>query len=144
MVESKLDLTELDRLNLEMLKMANETCPEETKKFIRKQGAVLKKEMRAQYKEKTKKKTGNLLKGMHESAPYQYEGSYQVRVSNNAPHAHLIEYGHKMLGHDKKETKRDEVKGLYPAQAAGEGFAREYMENVDDFIDELLEKGFSL
>lgn len=142
MVEAAFDLTELDRLNLQMMKMANEVCPRETKNFINRQGTQLKKEFTAQYKEKTKKKTGNLLKGVNKSSPYQYEGSYQIRVRNSAHHAHLVEYPHEVYRAGKDTGKKSE--GRYVAQSAGEGFTGKYLENADQFVDELLEKGFGL
>ena len=95
MAEATFNSKDLEELAQNMYRTAEKLYPKEVKRFLQKEGnkgaGILRKKTRAA----TKKKTGNLIRGIKRGSVYQYKGSYQVRVKNNAPHAHLIEYGHK-------------------------------------------------
>ena len=93
MAEATFNSKDLEELAQNMYRTAEKLYPKEVKRFLQKEGnkgaGILRKKTRAA----TKKKTGNLIRGIKRGSVYQYKGSYQVRVKNNAPHAHLIEYG---------------------------------------------------
>lgn len=145
-VEAGFDLGELEELNSKFLNLAEDEFPKEAKKFIRRQGSKCETMLRNAYKTKVKKKTGNLIAGVGRGAPYLYTGSYQIRVYNNAPHAHLIEHGHIMCGKDGKPIvnklgQEIWVDGKYVAAHTVEEYKRIYPEEVDKFVDQMLEKG---
>lgn len=146
MIEAGFDLTELDQFNKDMLELADKTMPNETKKFIRRQGAKLERNLKNAYKTRVGKKTGNLQKGVGRGAPTQYEGDWQIRVWNAAPHAHLIEHGHVMKDHKgnpirNKFGEEVWVEGKYVTAFTVNDFKRTYPDAVDEFIDLVLEKG---
>lgn len=145
-VEAGFDLRELEELNAQLLKLADEQFPKETKKFIRRQGARLERQLRNAYKTKVKKKTGNLQKGVERGMPTLYEGDWQIRVRNVAPHAHLIEHGHVMKDKNKNPIKNSFgqeiwVEGKYVAAFTVNDFKKEYPQAVDEFVDQMLEAG---
>lgn len=115
--------------------------PKEADKLLKKAGNKAANRMRKAYRKKTKKRTGNLLKGVKRGKPYTYaKDERQVRVSNKAKHAHLIEYGHNQTGHlpDKKDTG-EFIKGRYIVKEEQNAINQEFYEALDGFLDDFLE-----
>lgn len=143
MASVELDFSELSEFNASMLKMVEKDMPNEAKKLMQRAGNALRRDMRTAYKQKTKRKTGNLLRGLSRGRAYIYQGTeYQVRVKNTAPHAHLIEYGHKAIGHaPRKRFNGKYVKGRHIAGKAAKNFNSKFADMADKFVDDLLERG---
>ena len=145
-VEAGFDLGKLEELNEKLLGLAEDQFPQEAKKFVRRQGTKCETMLKNAYKSKVKKKTGNLLAGVGRGNPHQYGDSYQIRVYNRAPHAHLIEHGHVMSdkkGNPIRNAMGQEVwvDGKYIAANTVNAYKAVYPEEVDKFVDEMLEKG---
>ena len=138
-VESGFDLRELDALNAQFLDLAQKQYPKEAKKFLRDEANVARKKLRANTKAATKKKTGNLLRGSDRGPVKKYQGDFQIRVYNNAPHAHLIEHGH-VLWVNGKETEKF-VPGKHVAAKTVTEMKETFPADADRFVDELLDKG---
>lgn len=137
------DFSELSEFEEELLSLAQEfKNGREAKKFLRKSGTKLKNKTLKLAKARVKKKTGNLFKGIARGKPYKYEvdGSYAVRVYAGKPayHAHLLEYGHRMVTKDGKEVGF--VKGKHFFEDAAEEYKPEYYNEVEDWIDDMLDK----
>ena len=97
------------------------------RRFLQKEGAKLRSKTKAQAR-KLGKKTGNYLKSIK-----------RVRVYSYAPHAHLIEEGHRMVTHDGREVGF--VKGHHVFEVAAKGFESEFYTDLDDFLSgEVVEK----
>ena len=146
MSTSGFDASDLSDLENQLLRLAAKQYPKEAKSFLRNQGNKAKTRLRNRTKSVTKKKTGNLLRGIDKSAPKLYEGSFQIRVYNKAPHAHLIEHGHVMtdkFGNPILNAMGQEmwVKGRFPAAQTTNELKAIWPGEVEQFIDELLEKG---
>lgn len=143
MAYAVLDYKELSEFNQSMIKSLKEH-PREAKFFINKMGIEFRKVLRKQYRRDTKRKTGNLLKGIKKGKGFFYKpySAYSVRVFNVAPHAHLIELGHRMLTKDKKTTKKGKVSGRFVMDKAESQFKDVFEQNCEKYIDKLLEKGF--
>ena len=89
----------------------------------------------------TKKKTGNLLAGIDKGKPYEYQpGDHQVRVYNKAPHAWLVEHGHRIVIGKTDTGKRAE--GRHPMGQAATGFAGWFEGRADDFVDRWITRQF--
>lgn len=143
----ELDFSELTKFQKDTLSGVQKRFPGEAKRFIRDAGNIYRRKLRTAYKDETKKKTGNLLRGIDRGKPYVYNGNeYQIRVYNKAPHAHLIEHGHKLWRHlpnEKKAVKTDKwVKGRNIAGKAANNFSKEFTKLAQDFVDETIERGF--
>lgn len=149
------DIHELEDFTKELLTLANETMPKESRKFLNKEGMALKKETKSVAQQKVKKKTGNYLKGIRKGKVYKWQGktlAVRVFAKNDrnaidkktgkriAPHAHLIEYGHRQVVNGKEVGF---VKGRYVYESAYKQFQNQYFSDCDKFIDELLEKGLT-
>lgn len=161
----EVNFSELDVFNMECARMINTYYPQEAKKFLNDMGNKGKRVLRAHTKSKTKKHTGNLLKGIDKSTPHIFEGNWQIRVRNNAPHAELVEHGHKnekkkgsgkikagtpivmvpgregplFIGKDDGELT---IPGKHPAAEAQKQLKAEYMSEVDRWVDDMLNRGF--
>ena len=131
------DLSELASYGKDMRRIAEEN-PKKQRQFLQKEGNKLRSRTKAQAR-KLGKKTGNYLKSIKRGKVYDYQGAQAVRVYSYAPHAHLIEDGHRMVTHDGREVGF--VKGHHVFEVAAEGFEPEFYTDLDDMLDEeLVEK----
>lgn len=117
--------------------------PKETERFMKNEAKDLRKRMIAYAKSKVKKVTGNYFKGFKAGKKvYKWsDADYNVRVYNSAPHAHLIENGHRGLfwGHSTGW-----VPGKHIMENAMQQFAPEFESHIEndlaDFIVKELER----
>lgn len=137
-----MDTRELDDLVKNMFRTAQDVYPDEAKSFLKKEGNKGRRMLRAKTKAVTKKKTGNLLKGIRRTGVQKYNGDFQIRVYNKAPHAHLIEHGHVLWVNGTKTEKF--VPGKHPAADTTKQLKREFPRDVETFVDDMLSKGFEL
>lgn len=132
--------------------------PRETGEFLRKQGT----ELNRQTKKLAKQRVGRngkgpdkdkipkkrYINGFKRSAVFKYaaDNSYAVRVYNSRPHAHLLEYGHVQLTHEKTPPKTGErfVKGFHMLRDSSDAFEPKFNAGVEEFFENLLDKGLSL
>ena len=137
-----MDTRELDELVKNMFRTAQDVYPDEAKAFLKKEGNKGRRLLRAKTKAVTKKKTGNLLKGIRRTGVQKHDGDFQIRVYNKAPHAHLIEHGHVLWVNGTKTEKF--VSGKHPAADTTKQLKREFPRDAEAFVDEMLSKGFEL
>lgn len=142
MSDEGMDTRELDDLVKSMFRTAQDVYPDEAKTFLKKEGNKGRRLLRAKTKAVTKKKTGNLLKGIRRTGVQKYNGDFQIRVYNKAPHAHLIEHGHVLWVNGTQKEKF--VPGKHPAADTTKQLKREFPRDVEGFVDEMLSKGFEL
>ncbi|BEP28812.1 HK97 gp10 family phage protein [Helicovermis profundi] len=117
-----------------------ERLPRKSNRFLKKEAKKLKKQTISRAKSKVGKKTGNYLKGIKDGKPYKYNGGEQsIRVYNNAPHAHLIEYGHEVL--DKNGVSHGFKDGAHVFEDTERKFKNEFFKDCEDFVDDLLNDG---
>lgn len=119
-VQNGFDLHELDEFTRDLVDLAQKQFPKEAKQFIQKQGNEGRKRLRANTRAVTKKRTGNLLRGIQQGKATKYKGNYQIRIMNTAPHAHLIEYGHSNIKTRAGSGSQGKTQGLPGADGAGE------------------------
>lgn len=133
------DITELFDFETELLNLADDT-PKEAKKMLRKEGTKLKNKTVKNAKSKVKVKTGAYVKGIKRGKVYKYRGNdaLSVRVYGASPHAHLIEHGHRQVTADGKEVGF--VEGKHVFEDTAKDFEKEYYDDIDQFLDDLLDK----
>lgn len=148
-VEDGFDMCDLEKVNRQIVDLISRKFPKEAKALMNKQASAFREKLKAQYAAETKKHTGNLLKGVKKSSAYVYSSEYQARVRNTAPHAQLIEHGHaewipqKQPGGDYKAEETEKwVEGRHVAAHAMEAYQRTFEEDVDRFVDEILQESF--
>lgn len=126
------DLSELASYGKDMRRIAEEN-PKKQRQFLQKEGNKLRSRTKARAR-KIGKKTGNYLKSIKRGKVYDYRGDKAIRVYSYAPHAHLIENGHRMVTHDGREVGF--VKGHHVFELAAEDFEPEYYTDLDEMLDE--------
>lgn len=139
-----IDFHELTEFQRDVIKSANENYPREAKNFMQRAGNALAKSVRAGYRAKTGRKTGNLRRGVKRGPAYKWNGNeWQVRVYNRAPHAHLLEYGHRFRTIKRRGWKYtgQYIKGRHVVGSAAEAFPPVFNEMCENFVDEFLQKG---
>lgn len=148
-----LDISELDEFAKELIELAVETMPSESKKFLRKEGNELRKEIVKTAKARVKQRTGNYVKGIKRGKVYKYNGEetairvYHVnekggKLENGkfpAPHAHLIEYGHRIV--DKNKNEKGFKRGYHVYRDASKNYEKQFASNCEKFVDDMLDKG---
>lgn len=133
------DISELSDFENDLIKLANDTMPKESKKFLRDEGSKLRKTTLSNAKSKVKKKTGNYFKGIKRGKVYNYDGALSIRVYDGSPHAHLLEYGHRQVTEDGKEVGF--VQGMHIFEESQKEFQSTYYSDAEQFIDDVLNKG---
>lgn len=111
-----LDIPKLNDFERRLLKLAKQQFPKETKKFLRKVAAETLKISRRITKERTKRLTGNLQKGWRRGWLRQRGKEYYTLVQNKAPHAHLLEDGHRMTKEKGGPEISERVEGRHILQ----------------------------
>lgn len=130
------DVTELDDFVRGMRRTA-QRFQRQQKAFMRKEGNKLKTKTLRKARA-LGRKTGNYLKSIKRGKVYEYDGAQAVRVYSTAPHAHLIEDGHRMVTHDGREVGF--VPGHHVFETAGTEFEAQYLMDIDDFLDKEVRK----
>lgn len=132
-------IEELDKLEKEVLHLAGK-YPNETKKFLQKQGNKLKSVVKKIAKSKVKSKKGNYMRGFKRGKYYKYNGEDDcIRVYNYMPHAHLIEKGH--IIKDKKGKEHGFKKGYFVLEQAHREYYDEFVKSTEGFVDEVIKNG---
>ncbi|GIP17767.1 hypothetical protein J40TS1_34090 [Paenibacillus montaniterrae] len=134
---SDFDLRELDDFAKDMLEFAERTVPRETRRFLMREGNKLKNLTIKRAKLEVKQYTGNYIKGIKRGKVYIFAGDQSIRVYNSAPHAHLIEDGHRIIRNGKEVGF---ARGKKVFQQTEKEFEAQYVKDAEQFIDELLEE----
>lgn len=150
-VSSGMDSHELSDLVRNMYRTAEQHYPDRAKDFLKDQANAGRRKLRAKTKAVTKKKSGNLLKGIRRTGVQKYGDDLQIRVYNKAPHAHLIEHGHVIwvptrtpsgdIGAKKTNNK---VAGRHPGADTTKELKENFSTGVEKFVDKLLKEGLEL
>lgn len=144
-VDVGFDVSELDEYSLKLLKLAEKTMPKECNKFMKAEASKLNSKAKNKARKEVKKKTCNYIKGFKKGKKvYEYgDTKYNIRVYNSAPHAHLIEYGHEIVGHETSKEKSGYAKGKFVLENASREFESQFEKDTYDLVDVLLDKGLS-
>lgn len=137
------DVSELDDFTRDLLSLAKDKLPNESKKFIRTEQGKFRTRVRQKARASVKKKTGNLFGSIDRSQVRARQTGVSGSVYIGASHAHLIEDGHRIVGHEpnKKDTEK-KTKAYKIMENAKEEFNPVFVEDCEQFVDKMLkEKG---
>lgn len=115
----------------------SELFPKETKRFLKVQGNKLKKRVVGKVESRVNRVTGELIRSIKAGKVYKYDGSDSIRVYSSSPHAHLKEYGHRIV--DVNGVEHGFKKGEHFFEDASNEYENEFIKDLEDFIDEVLE-----
>lgn len=129
----------LDKLSQELLKLSKSLNSEaEAKAFLKKSGNKLKNKTLNIAKSRVREHTGNYMKSIKRGKVYEFKGALAVRTYSTAQHAHLVEYGH--IKKDRTGKEHGFQRGHYVFATAEKEFEKEFYEDTQKFVDEILEK----
>lgn len=133
----------LDNYVSDLLELAEQTLPKESKKFLKKNAGQLAKATKNKAKELgILEETGNYYSSFKSGKVYKYNENMACRAINSSPHAHLLEYGHLQVGKDGKSVGKGFVPGFHPFEKAQKSFQGKYYGNCEEFVDQMIrEKG---
>lgn len=153
-----MDLFEFDGLDeiSETMSMIKKVYPKEIKKFMQSEGNKLKNRTIKTAKSSVGVKTGNFLKSIKRGKYYKYaeNGADSIRVyaGGQAPHSHLIEYGHEMITPKTRTTKKSgklrlknggksvgRVLGYHIFSISADMFENTYEKDCEKFADRITE-----
>lgn len=173
-MDLEFDMSELTETAEKMYDMVTQRWPKENNKWMRKQGregrkiaaGIARQRIKNLRPASNKKSYMARLKG---GKPYHYLGDptdLSVRTYNSAPHAHLIEYGHKVKPRGKTSGKtknyqrsgskpnkkyddsyqrvgssKSFVAGYHILEDAEQMWEKQFEENLSQHLDGLLERG---
>lgn len=136
---ANIDTSDIDDFAKSLLEFANSDMPKQSKKFLQKEGNKLRKKTLAKAKSLTNKKTGNYYKGIKRGKVYhyRYKNNNSVRVYGGSPHAHLIEYPHRIIVNGVEKGMTD---GKYVFEKAAREFEPEFNKDCEDFAEDILKE----
>lgn len=132
-------IAKIDRMMSDVLKK----FPKTVDRFMRAQARQLRNEAKKTARSKVKRRTGNYLRGFTAGKQvYEWnDAEYNIRVYNKAPHGHLIELGHRQIGHRPGKMRGAYVKGREVLNQAHEAFAETFARNIEnDLIDMIIKE----
>lgn len=140
-MEVDLDIRELERFADDIIRVANNDFPKESKAFMRNEGNKLKRLTLSTAKARIKPKKGNLFKAIKRGKVYKYapNDAWAVRViaGKGGAHANLLEYGHRIVvnGVELGETEK---KKFFSDSA--KQFESTYATDCSKFVDKIVDK----
>lgn len=138
------DTRELDNYAKELLKIANDELPKESKKFIRKEGKTLLQEtQREAIFSGIHHKSHRYYDSIKQGKVYKYKqnGAISNRVYSSDSKAHLLEKGHRIVTHNGEEVGF--AKGFDVFENAAKSFEGQFNEDCEKFIEDVVIKELS-
>ena len=137
-----LEIKGLSEFQVDLLDVAQVKLPKQSYKIMRKIGSKARTQIVRKARSEVKKDTGFYHSKFKRGKVFKdAEGKIVVRIVNSAPHAHLIEHGHRQVTKDGQEIgfvpgKKVMEKGM--SQFDGSGT---FDKMLLEWLDELLESG---
>jgi len=138
-VSFEIDDSELDEW-VEKIEYFENQFPKEARRVMGRVGTKAKNIVKKEAKRRVKKKTGNYLKSIKRGRTFKSnmdEWTTRVYSDNTAPHAHLIEWGHRVVVNGKEVGY---VKGKKVFERSKKEVERNYNQMVAEELDKELKK----
>ena len=140
------DVSEWTDFDRDVLEFVEKEMPNECKKFMRREGGRLRTATKKMARATIKKKTGNYLAGVKSTKAWKNaRGDYGVKVRADhkiAPHTHLIEYGHRVVTRNKRDTGfKSKAFPIY--KEANANFQNKFFSDALEFTGQMLENGLT-
>lgn len=135
-----LEFEGLTEFQEDLLELAQEKLPREVNKMMAKAGNKLTNYARREARSAVDSVTGNYYKGFKRGKVFKdSEGKTVVRAINKAPHAHLLEYGHRIVRGGKTVGY---APGRLIMDAAAKKFEKsgEFEKIISDELDRMLDE----
>jgi len=136
-----IDLREFDAFHRE-LEDLQEHFPKEAKRLMLRSGNHARKIFAKKARQMVRKKTGNYHRSIKRGRVWTDESTdeYKVRVYSRAPHAHLLEYGHRLVGHEPDKKELGFVRGFHVFDKAAKEVNAEWNGILEKEFDKIMSK----
>jgi len=136
-MEDGVDFRELSEFK-ELLNSTVKAFPKECKRFLKNECKTLKQRTKQCANSEVGKSDiehKHYVDGFKVGKPYDKDDELCCRVYNNAPHAHLIENGHKIVTSSTQSSGSGGfVEGKYIIQKSSDSYEREFLDNTERFL----------
>ena len=142
--DSGFNYDELSDYEKKLIQIAEKDYPKACERFMRAEAGRAVTHFRKHARATIKKKSGNYLKGFKKGRKvYKWtDAKYNILVHNTAPHAHLIEYGHRAVTADGRDTGKF-VPGKHIVENASKTFEKQFAKDIEDVLLAQIEKEMS-
>lgn len=135
------DMSGLTNLQQDLLDVAQNRLPRESFQLMRKIGSKARTVVAKEARSRVKKDSGDYHKRFKRGKVFKgADGEIVVRVINSAPHAHLIEHGHRLVRGGREvgfvAGKKVMDHGLQNFESSGQ-----FEKMVEEWLDKLLRDG---
>jgi hypothetical protein len=143
MADFDIDYRELEIFTRELEQM-QKSYPKEARTLMLRSGNQARKIVIQVARRTVGKKRGNYLKSIKRGKVWMDEGQgwYKVRVYTRAPHGHLIEYGHRIVGHEPEKPELGFAPGFHVFDKAAKEIEREWPHIISEEFDRIMDKYF--
>lgn len=139
MAEVEIDTRELDDF-IKELDDLQKLFPKQARQLIMRIGSKARTIVLKKAKSLVNKKTGNYYKFIKRGKPWEDKRTdeYKIRVYTRAPHGHLIELGHRIVGKDGSEHGFKE--GYFVFDKAAKDIDKQWHDIATKEFDKIMDK----
>jgi hypothetical protein len=139
MADFDIDTKGLDRFTKELNDLERH-FPKQAKQLLARSGSKARTIVSKKARQLVHKRTGNYYKSIKRGKVWvdNSTGEYKVRVYTGAPHGHLIEHGHRIVGKDGSEHGFQE--GYHVFEKATREIDRDWTDMLETEFDKIMSK----
>jgi hypothetical protein len=143
MADFDIDMKDLELFDRE-LEEFQRAYPMEARKLMQRSGNEARKIVLRVARSKVKKKKGNYFRSIKRGKVWveRVRQLYKVRVYTAAPHGHLIEYGHRIVGHRPDKPELGYKSGYHVFDTAEKEIEREWPRIIAQEYDRIMDEYF--
>jgi len=114
--------------------------PKEANRLMMKSGNHARKIVLQRAKQSVVEDTGEYFKSIKRGRVWVEEstGEYKVRAYSRSPHAHLLEYGHRMVSHEPDKRELGFVLGFHIFDKAANDINQQWNKILEEEFDKIL------
>ncbi|MBC2576575.1 HK97 gp10 family phage protein [Peptostreptococcus canis] len=120
--------------------------PEEVIKKLDQKATELEKNIAEDFENQGIVKTGKLKDSFNHNIPEKKANGYETKVDSKVPYAHLIEEGHELVLYSPKKKDGGKahhlgrVKGYFPIENAIDKLNEDYLDDIEEWVYNLLDR----
>lgn len=137
MADFEMEISELEQFTNRLTDQKKQ-FPKAVKKLMRRSGSRARTIVARKARKRVRKQTGRYHKSIKRGKLWQDQGEYKIRVYSRSPYAHLIEYGHRIVGKDGKEHGFKE--GNHVFEQAMKEVEQQWTKIVEEEFEKIMQK----
>ncbi|UED78049.1 HK97 gp10 family phage protein [Brevibacillus sp. DP1.3A] len=139
MADFDVDDKDIDTFHRDLDNLAKH-FPKEARRLMMRSGNHARKIVLRKAKQSVVEDTGNYFKSIKRGKVWVKGKEYKVRTYSRSPHAHLLEYGHRMVGPEPDKKELGYVLGFNIFDKAGKEINHDWNKILDEELYKILKK----